>query len=136
MVEHRQAHPPGVGQQLGAQHDADIGTCGQCCGRGSGHCYGYCCGQGRERLLGGVLGVLQQVVQHLAQLFGVAQHAGDLRVKFEVDGHGRGFVQMHHIGHQRVQVHGFEHGGGQARVVAEIVDQALHRIHLVHNGFD
>ena len=45
-------------------------------------------------------------------------------------------IQLHDLGYQRVQIHGLELGRGQAGVITELIDETLHGVHLIHDGFD
>ncbi len=74
-------------------------------------------------------GVLQQVVHDLAQLLRIARNARTTRVQLDFHGTERVFfpVQMQHIGDQGIEVQGLQLRRWQPRVIAELVDQALHR---------
>ena len=101
--------------------------------RGEGH-LGMC--------LAGVLGILNEVVNHLAQLLGIAFNHGQCRIQI---GHNLGTrgcfggllrIEHHHVLNEAIQVQGVEFGRGQSGVIPEFVHQPLHGGHLVHNGFD
>ena len=80
--------------------------------------------------------VLHQVVDDLAQLAGVAGQQRQLRREFGTQPAAflLGRVQAQHLDDQRVQVQRLQPGRGQPRVVAELVDQRLHRLHLGDDG--
>ena len=131
MVQHAQAHAPGRLNPLGLEDDATFGA-------------------SVSSRLGGVLRVLQQVVHKLAQLLRITQYLRAARIKLHGHGHqcawsatfgmACGFIfvliELQYIGNQGIQVQRFQLGGRQARVVPKLVDEALHGVHLVHNGFD
>ena len=120
VVEHGQAHAPAGGTAVCAHDD----------------------GRGRIAVHGGafsgVLCVLQQVVDDLAQLLCVPLDGWAGGVQLGHHGHMRVLVvvQLQHVQHQGVEVHGVQFGAGQAGVVTELVHQALHGIDLVHYSFD
>ena len=82
--------------------------------------------------------ILHQVVDHLAQLGRVA--ADQRRCRIELGAQSATLlvlgVKRQHVGHQLVQVQGFQGCRRQAGIVAELVDQLLHRLHLVDDGGD
>ena len=45
-------------------------------------------------------------------------------------------VEVQDVRDERIEVHRLELRSGQSRIVAKFVDQALHRIDLVHDGLD
>ena len=44
-------------------------------------------------------------------------------------------VELQHIAHECIEVHRHQLGSRQARIVAKFVDQPLHGVHLVNDGF-
>ena len=78
-----------------------------------------------------VLGVLQEVVDHLPQLRGVAAHRRQRRVEPRRYACRRVVVQHEHLAHQPVQIERAEARCRHARIVAKVVDHRLHRRDLV-----
>ena len=78
-------------------------------------------------------------MNHLTQLLRVTCNQRRAGIKHQL--HRRrsfsfAWVQLHNIGDKRVQIHRLQLRGGQARVVSELVDQSLHRIYLINDGFN
>ena len=75
-------------------------------------------------------------MDHLAQLGGVAHHARQVRRQAGVDDviAVLGQVEVQNLADQAVQVERVEHGRWRARIVAEVVDHALHGVDLVDDG--
>jgi len=74
---------------------------------------------------------LQHIVDHLPDLRRVTQHRGQGGVEFEADAQRRTFVQVQHFADQGVEIERGEPGRGQARIVAEGIDEVLHRLDLI-----
>ena len=89
-----------------------------------------------------VLCVLQQVVDHLTQLLGIALNMWASGIQCQHNRHPRMpidrllAVQAHHFMNQGIEIQRLKHCRGQAGIVAKLIDQSLHGIHLVDNGFD
>ena len=115
-VKHAQAHAPRTDAEIGPQDHRFQGQQGL-------------------RLLG-ILGVLQQVVDDLAQLLRIPQHRRAGCIQIQGDRRLSRLVQMQDLLHQRIQIQGLQFRRWQASEVAEFIDQPFHGIHLVHNGFD
>mmetsp|Transcript_53686 Transcript_53686/g.126315 ORF Transcript_53686/g.126315 Transcript_53686/m.126315 type:complete len:732 (-) Transcript_53686:1050-3245(-) len=117
VVEDVQPHGArlaGVGQrQRGAHDDAAIGA-----------------------VLHRVERVLHEVVDDLAQLAGVALDAGQVgpQVGDQSPVLLRLGIEAQDLLDQRIEIQRLELGRRQAGVVAELVDQLLHRLHLVDDG--
>jgi hypothetical protein len=93
-------------------------------------------GVAQGTLAAGFLGVLQQVVEDLAQLGRVAQHQWRIVRQPRPDRALRVTrrVQPQHVLDQSLICSGCQLGGGQARVVAELVDHRLQGLDLVDDG--
>ena len=83
-----------------------------------------------------LLGVLDQVVQHLAQLVAVGQHLGQLGRRSAWIRAASASYNCEHLAHQGVQVERRQHRRRRARIVAEVVDHVLHGLDLVDDGGD
>ena len=75
--------------------------------------------------------IAQQIVNDLAQLCRIAQHLGQIAGELRLDRHCRTFVEPEYLADQRVEVERLDFRHRQTRIVAEIVDHPLHRLHLV-----
>ena len=83
-----------------------------------------------------VLRILQQVVNHLAQLLRIGQHGLAIRVQLGVHGHLGvfGTVELQHIANQGIHIQRQKVRSWQARVIAKFVNQPLHGVHLIDDG--
>ena len=88
---------------------------------------------GRGLVLHRLQGILDQIVNDLAQTQGVPLDAGLADLKVDLDRRD-GAVEVQHLGHQPVQAQGFRLHLGGARIVGEVVDHGLHGLDLLDDG--
>ena len=87
--------------------------------------------------MGGVLCILHEIVDHLAQLSLVAlnvRHVGRQRQADGPDGTGFAFIEAHDFLDERVEIDLDQHGWRRLGVFPEIIDHVFHRGNLIDDG--